>query len=106
MSDKPTAAEVVDKLITIGSAEQIALFFEEQGIKGEVASSSSCAIAEYVKLATGEGLVHSFWGQVTVCDPIEGSSAGTTRERVSHESVLLDNFMAKFDNGCYPNLIK
>ena len=64
MNDKPTVAEVVTKLQAQGSADQIALFLESEQITGWPGFGGTCAIAEYVKRATG--LPHAVVGGGTV----------------------------------------
>lgn len=105
----PTVSELVDKLKTLGSPDQIALFFESEGIKGQPGNGSSCAIAEYVKRETGKRSAsvvsriqaHNLefregWTWPFACDV----------DRVEHGSEEIFGFMHKFDDLGYPHLIK
>lgn len=50
---RPSIQEVADKLAAIGSPEQIAHFFETEGIKGYKGEADHCPVANYVRRETG-----------------------------------------------------
>lgn len=93
-----SAEELLDKLATLGSADQIASFLEEQKIVGVPCRASGCAIANYLTRETG--LMASV-----------GESGGRLFEPGVKEQIQWDcngpigEFIRAFDNGQYPNLI-
>lgn len=94
---KPTLTHVVDKLHTLGSADQIALFFQQQGVTGLPSSARFCPVAEHISRETG-----SYWVLV--------SRFTVTDCQVLGQSMALDDgpvadFVYRFDRGLYPELV-
>lgn len=95
-----TVVDVVDKLEALGSSEQIALFLEQEGVKGVRNCPSACAIAEFVGDACGAPLV-----RVT--------AQSITAQRFGHAAecapIYIDgpiiDFILDFDEGRYPELV-
>lgn len=89
---------MIDKLRALGSPDQIALYFTEQGISGRPAVVNACLISQWFKRETDR-------------------SASVTAARVFHgrDTVQLDYvsgrdpvslFVVAFDRGDYPALIE
>lgn len=114
MNDKPTVAEVVSKLQAQGSADQIALFLESEQITGWPGFGGTCAIAEYVKKATGLPHAEVGGGTVQVCSSHrETRNDGYTilepinPERTSYDfASAVGAFIRRFDSRTYPKLLK
>lgn len=94
MNDKPTVAEVVTKLETLGSPDQIALFFKQEQIVGTPCAAFECPVANYVERETG-----------TVTS-VSGYSVmnGPDRLELPLDSAV-SGFVCRFDGYDYPDLI-
>lgn len=92
--DRPTVTEVVRKLETLGSPDQIALFFKQEQVFGRPCVAFECPVANYVKRETGEMTSVSGWSV----------TSGDVRVEFPWESAISD-FVARFDGFGYPDLI-
>lgn len=100
---RPTVAQVVRKLETLGSADHIALFFESEHIVGVPSWAQDCPVARYVRRQTGHARIRAV--------PAYIETRGADGETV--EKILLDRatsslaeFMLRFDSGAYPALFQ
>jgi hypothetical protein len=93
----PTLADVVDKLQTLGSADQIAAFFAQEGVTGSVRRVRSCPVAAYVKRETG--LVEVLATRGFVVD-------WHTQDGVPCRDTPVSDFIARFDDGAYDELVR
>jgi hypothetical protein len=93
------AAELLDKLTAQGSADQIALFLEQQKITGFPSSGTSCAIAQYLR--------HEMPLDYSVA--VGAEFAAVSRQGYENVTVRLSEpvaqFVNHFDSQCYPNLL-
>ncbi len=90
-----------DKLAGFDTADGIASFFKEQGIKGYEQDEGSCAIAMYFRMNVQDMY------DVSVSDVIQCQMQwGSSDDPVLFLSTpaMLD-FIGKFDQGMYPELI-
>lgn len=106
-NDRPTVAEVVDKLAALGSGQQIAQFFEERGIVGSMGWSDTCPVANYIRRETGRWVQA---GIFTVSSPgvfavEEGAFTLDVKDQVALPEPIMD-FIVDFDRGKYPRLVK
>lgn len=96
MSDRPTVTEVVAKLNTYGSADQLAAFFEQEGVTGERAEAHHCPVALYVKGQNG--------GEASVWrGGVSSLQRPDDRVHLDHDCPL-SQFIGNFDAGDYPAL--
>lgn len=98
-----TVTEVVAKLQTYGSADQLAAFFEEQGVVGERSFSLSCPVANYVRRQIPNAVV----GVSGLC--VTATTIGPNpRHRVQIVELSFGDpvteFINRFDAGHYPAL--
>lgn len=99
---KPTGAELIDKLATQGSCDQIALFLEQEGIKGQPKRFQYCAIAAYLKRETGRAVSVGSRG-ATLYDSMD---VRDKPEYVQWDYPQIAKFINKFDDGAYPKLVR
>lgn len=92
-----TLADVVGKLEAMGSADQIALELEAQGIRARMSDGNSCAISEYVKRNVETSYV--FTSSSFVSALVDGRGDSKPLPRVARA------FVARFDRGDFPNLV-
>lgn len=98
--DKPNMYEVINKLQTLGSAKQVAQFFEANRIKGRQNASSYCPVANYVRQQTGAGAV-----AVNCLSVAAMSFAGNGGFVLMEASSPVSRFIQTFDQGMYPQLV-
>lgn len=94
---KPTVVDVVNKLVALGSADQIALFFEGEEIVGEPTFTDACPVANYVRRETGRRVLASWSGIYAF--------GHADRLEVEFGFEPIGAFMRKFDSLSYPALI-
>lgn len=98
-SEHPTVAEVVAKLTTKGSADQIAAFFEAEKVTGTPCASFDCPVATYIRGQTGAEIratptsIQAAWSRTGTGNHVELNGVGPVAE-----------FMSRFDAGDYPEL--
>lgn len=83
-----------DKLLSFETADEIAQFLESQGVKAARAMSTSCAIAEWMTETTGTQVYvnqQEMWRMFDTA-PV-------------HHNRALGEFIHRFDEGYYPELI-
>lgn len=110
-------ADRVEKMIAEGTADQIALKFQEKGIKAVCANPRRCAIAVYLQreldaeLGTGHSIFVSVPGGVDMM-AIDIYQEGRNRlvqdgdREVTFEKGALAEFAVNFDDRLYPELIR
>lgn len=111
--------EAIDKLVAQGSAAQIALYLEEQGVVGDIAKSESCAVARYIQRTTGathvlagtSGVSIREDGVVGIVEEISFWVADGSWDEIPKyveipEYAEIGRFVDDFDRGKYPNLIR
>lgn len=105
--DKLAVIEVLEKLGALGSADHIALFLEEEGIKGHLTNSESCPITNYIEretdavVTTGRYSMSIEFGCESVDFVEKGGDFGLLPQ---YEAVSY--FVRNFDEEEYPNLIE
>ncbi len=92
-------------LVELGSdAAEVALSLEAVGVRGEPHSKLNCAIAEYLSVIVGsERVVREV--RVTGRTVVIGKYHGVRRVRVRLPRPVRE-FVAAFDAGAYPNLVR
>ncbi len=90
----------VDKLNSMASADEIAAFFEEEGITGNQKAASSCVISNFLYKKAGKRVSTTQSYVSTYEYPAE------TRETEVELGEVTKTFIANFDEGKYPKLIK
>lgn len=109
----------LEKLTAEGSADAIALTLETQGVTGVRKHENACAVAVYLSNALDEELgaehavrirvpaTHHVKLRTPCADFTSVSYIGTTdnpmRDMIEHP---INQFIAGFDNGEYPNLVR
>lgn len=96
-----TPQMLVDHLETFGSAHRIASFFEAEGIKGRVGSSSSCPVANYTK----SHIQQTRWVSAGPIGIGVGMPDGSSPWGSLSDFSPLQDFMLGFDRQEYPQLI-
>jgi hypothetical protein len=89
-------APYVNKLSEMQDVYEVKDFLVAEGIKATMGNSSYCAVAAYVKEATGEN-VSATYGAV--------QCSKEDRNVYLPISPVLKEFMMKFDTGHYPELV-
>ena len=94
----PTIGDCIDKLQALGSSQQIADFFEQEGIRGTRKNSFKCAAAVYLKRETGldRMCVSAHWAA-------QYGEPDTTV--LIHWYSPLEQFIREFDRGQHPKLV-
>lgn len=95
---RPTVTEVVAKLQTYGSADQLAAFFEQEGVCGNRDLASSCPVANYTRSQIGARVIAS---QSYVLADSDGSDFVDL-----DPGTAVPEFITKFDRGEYPALVQ
>lgn len=108
--DKLAVIEVLEKLGALGSADHIALFLEEQGIRGHLTNSESCPITNYIERET---TADASTGRYSVVVGLQRGLGCTERIDFTDDDTYylpqyeaISHFVAAFDNEKYPNLIE
>lgn len=100
---KPTIGEALDKLATLGSAQQVADFLVEQQIKALPGSPDRCAVAVYLMR---ECDVDDAWvwpgGVMKSAGVVTHMNLGT--ELMEALPIVVTTFARRFDAGEYPEL--
>lgn len=94
-NDRPTLTEVIDKLQTYGTANQLAAFFEEQGVCGVRGKTTACPIARHVGAVVGAPVSVSAYYVMAKTEGYDEVMIGET---------MLTDFISAFDRGEYPAL--
>lgn len=102
------APEVIYDKLSSMQADEIAEYLESRGVVGRVEAGNTCAISMYFKNESGLDMFVGYDGifeydieaQTTYYYPakVDGIQFYTTPDTVQE-------FMRKFDDGLYPNLI-
>jgi hypothetical protein len=111
----PTVPEVLDKLNSLGSPDQIALFFQQEGIQAEPGRSETCAVAEYIRQETQVSKVIVTPTSVSMLvdkflPPLAATPWDTEsfhfKDEVDYPTPpTVQEFINKFDAGEYPQLL-
>jgi hypothetical protein len=96
-----TLTEAVEKLAALGSPQQIADFFQAEGIHGLVGHAHSCPVARYVQQVTGAGRV---W--VSPSREHNGGVGGVGNRYSCYLPRAVNDFALAFDNEEYRGLIQ
>lgn len=91
-----------DKLLQFETADEIAEFLFEQGVKGTRALSTSCAIANWMTETTGIGVAVN---QIEMWESYNGAVVNYGGLVLHRHSDAISSFVIKFDEGHYPELI-
>jgi hypothetical protein len=81
----------VDKLQTQGSADDVALFLENEQVVGLAGQAFECPVARYINRETGRHV---------------GVSAASIDNIFLEETSAVSRFVRAFDAGRYPELIE
>lgn len=87
---------VMDKLRNFETADELAAYFKEEGVKGVRATASSCPIALYFTQHTGKKVTVSSRIKIWESEVQMGESFGHTP--------ATEKFIDLFDEGFYPEL--
>lgn len=94
---------VMDKLQSFETAEDIAEFLKGYGIKARPGKSRYCAISEFVAIETNSPIVLTSTGMVsTYTNKLDGPAELDRRAECTN---VMSEFIVKFDQGLYPDLI-
>lgn len=97
-----TLTELLAKLEQLGSADAIAKFFYNEGVRGERNIASGCPIAKWLTVETGGE--YSVNG-ASVCEfPTSKQLAGGRKEGVVALPDAAREFIRNFDTGAYAHL--
>lgn len=98
LPDAPTIPELLGKLEALGDPQQIAYFFEGEGIKAKPCGSHTCAVAVYLIRETGEDLAV---GELQCIVWRNGKIPNET-----HDLPLpVRDFISEFDDLDFPELV-
>lgn len=101
---KATVREATDKLAALGGADQIALFFEQEGITGFLQEANRCPVALYLERETNAPVIvcHTHIETLRSCvlfqRPVDG--------RWMPQYLGIAQFIKRFDQRQYPALIR
>lgn len=90
-------APYVNKLAEMKSPEEIRDFLVSEGVKARLASGHQCAVAAYIRAATGKTVSVSY-GAVNCYED-------DRRMWLPLNSTVLSDFIWDFDGGKYPELL-
>ncbi len=90
----------LDKLNSMESADEVAKFFEEEGVTGHPKAASSCAISSFLKTKTGKRV------STTPAYVSTYESNTHTRETEVPLGPVLREFVKNFDERKYPALLR
>lgn len=93
-----TVSEAIEKLASAGTPDQIALELESHNIRAVRDCATSCAVAEYLCKVTNVDTA------VYVASGIRHADS-TTWGRICDTPENVGEFIRRFDDGRYPNLI-
>ena len=93
---------LVDKLNTMENADEVALFLESQGIKGNRGMAVSCPISNWIMRESGVDDVTTLY-DVMVWDSTNGFSVCLERHGLGYGPW---EFVKNFDGGKYPHLMR
>lgn len=104
---RPTVPELLNKLVTHGSVEQIADYLQQEGVTGVRENEGACVIAEYVKARADVKVVEVLpngpgYYDCSRVPAIKWSSSGG--EYTSPLPDVLNELAMKFDNDEFPEL--
>ena len=92
-----------DKLSNFETADEIAQFLMDQGIKANKRQIRSCAISKWMREITGDfSLVTNQFG---IGKSQRTRDGGETISKIFDHTVATEEFMNKFDTECYPELV-
>lgn len=103
-TDRPTVADVVNKLRTQGSSDQIAVLFEAEQVRGVRKRASLCPVANYIRRETGQD-VRAHPLMITVITDGRGKHLRFAPIVSVGPRDPVGQFMARFDEGDYPELV-
>ncbi len=89
--------DAVNKFAEFKTADEVAEFLRERGIKGQIGNLNRCPIAEYVNGASGVN-----------CEVDDDSVAVAFNDDAEAKYIMsaaMKEFVQKFDAGDYPDLI-
>lgn len=95
----PTIPELLAKLAALGDPQQVAYFLEGEGIEAVPCSSSSCAIAVYLRRETGIGELAVGDANVVVW------YSGAVPDMVVPLPYVVQDFVSAFDHLEFPGLL-
>lgn len=102
--DRPTPAEVFDKLGTYGTAHHLATHLATEGVTGWRGNGTHCPVASYVHHLSGVQVTvgHERWGMCLYV------GEGAARRVDGHVSApvpgAVSEFVSAFDAGAFPEL--
>lgn len=85
----------MDKLYGFETADEVAEFLQDQGIKAQRASATSCAISKWVSEVTGE---------FVTTGPTSMSVGNLCEYQAFYHTKAVSEFIVLFDNGFFPEL--
>lgn len=107
-TDPLAVCKIVNKLHALGDADHIALFFAQQRVRGVPGLVDSCAVAKYIQRETGHAVSVAPEAIVTFGLIPRGSGCVEWQPGESvalHREGPIVDFMTRFDEGFYPELV-
>lgn len=100
---------VVEKLQSFETADDLADYFKQYGIKASPQKANACAISVFVEIETGEvGNIMTSTRELSLRETLiddDGYEYEVSRAEFQHSHAMAQ-FVRKFDSGKYPFLIE
>lgn len=106
---KPTVPELLDKLVTHGSVEQIVNYLVQEGVLGEREDDTTCVIANYVSTRTDVKVIHVLPNGPGYCHRQNPAVKWLTADGAVVGKLplpdVLNELALRFDNDEFPELV-
>lgn len=97
--------KIVNKLHALGDADHIALFFTGQKIRGVKGMVDACPVASYIHRETGDHVTVAPEAITAFPTDRDGGYWRPGESVALHREGPIVEFMARFDEGFYPELV-